>query len=96
MPCCVWLYPAQRTGADTVSVFDEAGHQIVTHTFEHLRQQSDKVTGKPNLSLADYIKPSTNNLIIWVVFTVSILVQKNWQNEYKAKVMIIQQFWFSL
>jgi 5-methyltetrahydrofolate--homocysteine methyltransferase len=28
------LYPAQRTGADTVSVFDETG-QNVTHTFEH-------------------------------------------------------------
>ncbi len=49
------LYPAQRTGADTVSVFDETA-QKVTHTFDHIRQQSDKVTGKPNLSLADFIE----------------------------------------
>ena len=37
VPCLV-LYPAQRTGADTVSVFDETA-QNVTYTFEQ-RQQS--------------------------------------------------------
>src|SRR5690606_9319774 len=38
------IYPANRVAADTVAVADEAGN--VTHSFEHLRQQSDKVTGK--------------------------------------------------
>jgi 5-methyltetrahydrofolate--homocysteine methyltransferase len=78
------LYPAQRTGADTVSVFDEAG-QTVTHTFEHLRQQSDKVTGKPNLSLADYIKPSEQPEDYLGGFTVSIFGAEELANEYKAK-----------
>ena len=78
------LYPAQRTGADSVSVFDEAG-QTVTHTFEHLRQQSDKVTGKPNLSLADYIKPSTTQQDYLGGFTVSIFGAEELANEYKAK-----------
>ncbi|MGE4316928.1 methionine synthase [Acinetobacter sp.] len=50
------IYPANRSGADTVQVFDETG-TTVTHTFEHIRQQSDKVTGKPNLSLADFVAP---------------------------------------
>ncbi len=79
------LYPAQRTGADTVSVFDEAG-QNVTHTFEHLRQQSDKVTGKPNLSLADLYqhrrKIKTDYLAVSLYPS---LVREELANEYKAK-----------
>ncbi|RXS98273.1 methionine synthase [Acinetobacter junii] len=78
------LYPAQRTGADTVSVFDESG-QHHTHTFEHVRQQSDKVTGKPNLSLADYIKPSEQPEDYLGGFTVSIFGAEELANEYKAK-----------
>ncbi len=78
------LYPAQRTGADTVSVFDEVG-QKVTHTFEHIRQQSDKVTGKPNLSLADFISTSTENTDYLGGFTVSIFGAEELANEYKAK-----------
>ncbi|MCH7305344.1 methionine synthase [Acinetobacter sp. NIPH 1869] len=78
------LYPAQRTGADTVSVFDEAG-QKVTHTFEHIRQQSDKVTGKPNLSLADFISTSKDHTDYLGGFTVSIFGAEELANEYKAK-----------
>jgi len=78
------LYPAQRTGADTVSVFDETA-QKVTHTFEHLRQQSDKVTGKPNLSLADFISTSKDNTDYIGGFTVSIFGAEELANEYKAK-----------
>lgn len=85
------MFPAQRTDADTVSVFDEAG-QNVTHTFEHLRQQSDKVTGKPNLSLADYIRADREQQDYLGGFTVSILVQKNWQMNTKPKVMTTLQF----
>ena len=78
------LYPAQRTAADTVSVFDEAG-QKVTHTFEHVRQQSDKVTGKPNLSLADFISTSKDNTDYLGGFTVSIFGAEELAIEYKAK-----------
>ncbi|EYD68358.1 pterin binding enzyme family protein [Acinetobacter baumannii 25493_10] len=78
------MFPAQRTDADTVSVFDEAG-QNVTHTFEHLRQQSDKVTGKPNLSLADYIRADREQQDYLGGFTVSIFGSEELANEYKAK-----------
>ncbi|RZF55705.1 methionine synthase [Acinetobacter halotolerans] len=78
------LYPAQRTGADTVSVFDETAQQL-THTFEHVRQQSDKVTGKPNLSLADFIKQSEQPEDYLGGFTVSIFGAEELANEYKAK-----------
>ena len=54
------IMPALRTGADTVSVYDkpinEGGQP--THVFEHLRQQSDKASGKPNYSLADFVAPA--------------------------------------
>lgn len=79
------LYPAKRTGADTVQVLDESG-QTVTHTFEHIRQQSDKVTGKPNLSLADYIAPADAHLEDYLGgFTVSIFGAEELSHEYKAK-----------
>jgi 5-methyltetrahydrofolate--homocysteine methyltransferase len=32
----------------------------VIQTLHHLRQQSDKVSGKPNYSLADFIAPKTS------------------------------------
>lgn len=77
------LYPAKRTNHDTVSVYDAQGN--VTHHFEHLRQQSDKVTGKPNLSLADYISPSERQTDYLGGFTVSIFGAEELANEYKAK-----------
>ena len=77
------IHPAKRTGNDTVSVYDEAGN--VTHRFEHLRQQSDKVTGKPNLSLADFISTSDNQTDHLGGFTVSIFGVEEMANEYKAK-----------
>lgn len=78
------IYPANRSGADTVQVFDETG-TTVTHTFEHIRQQSDKVTGKPNLSLADFVAPKDVTEDYLGGFTVSIFGAEELANEYKAK-----------
>lgn len=78
------LYPAKRTAADTVTVYDEQG--AATHHFEHLRQQSDKLTGKPNLSLADFIVTEENQAQDYLGgFTVSIFGAEELANEYKAK-----------
>ena len=78
------IYPAKRTGDDTVTVYDEQGN--MTHHFEHLRQQSDKVTGKPNLSLADFIMPESRQATDYLGgFTVSIFGAEELANEYKAK-----------
>ena len=55
---------------------------MVQH-FEHLRQQSDKVTGKPNYSLADFISPNGDDYLGG--FTVSIFGAEELANEYKAK-----------
>ncbi|OOR84604.1 methionine synthase [Moraxella canis] len=75
------LEKAKRTAADTVTVYDDHGN--AAHQFEHLRQQSDKVTGKPNYSLADFISPNGDDYLGG--FTVSIFGAEELANEYKAK-----------
>lgn len=77
------IHPAKRTGADTVTVYDEKGAE--THHFEHIRQQSDKVTGKPNLSLADFISTSDQNQDYLGGFTVSIFGAEEMAHEFKAQ-----------
>lgn len=77
------IYPANRVAADTVAVTDETGN--VTHSFEHLRQQSDKVTGKANYSLADFIAPKDVAQDYLGGFTVSIFGAEELSQEYKAK-----------
>lgn len=79
------IMPAQRTGADTVSIYDNepsAGGKL-THQFEHLRQQSDKVSGKPNYSLADFISTENNDYLGG--FAVSIFGAEELAEDYKAK-----------
>ncbi len=50
----IGFWPATRTGADTVTVFND--HH--TTQLEFLRQQVKKAADQPNLSLADFIKPA--------------------------------------
>ena len=78
------IYPANRSAADSVEVYSEDG-QSLTHTFHHIRQQSDKVTGKPNLSLADFVAPKGVAKDYLGGFTVSIFGAEEMANEYKAK-----------
>jgi 5-methyltetrahydrofolate--homocysteine methyltransferase len=78
------IYPANRSAADSVEVFNEDG-QSVTHTFHHIRQQSDKVTGKPNLSLADFVATKAQAEDYLGGFTVSIFGAEEMAHEYKAK-----------
>ncbi|OTG65549.1 methionine synthase [Acinetobacter silvestris] len=79
------IYPANRVAADSVSVFSDESRSTVTHTFEHIRQQSDKVTGKPNLSLADFVATADQAQDYLGGFTVSIFGAEEMAHEYKAK-----------
>ncbi len=74
------LSPARRIAPDTVAVYDG---NTQTHAFEHLRQQSDKASGKPNYSLADFIAPNKQDYLGG--FTVSIFGAEELANDYKAK-----------
>ena len=84
------LMPARRTGADTVTVYDNDPEQNgqPTHQFEHLRQQSDRskegASGKPNFSLADFISPSKAHTDYLGGFTVSIVGTEALAEKYKA------------
>ncbi|AQA18918.1 methionine synthase [Halioglobus japonicus] len=53
----IGFWPAQRNGADDITLYrDEARSEVLT-TLHHLRQQTEKPGAKPNLSLADYVAP---------------------------------------
>ncbi len=75
------LEKAQRIAPDTVAVYNQ--NDVETYRFEHLRQQSDKVTGKPNYSLADFISPKDNDYLGG--FTVSIFGADELSSDYKAR-----------
>jgi len=54
----VGFWPAARAGSDDIEVYADESRTEVIGTFHHLRQQTEKPTGKYNASLADYIAPT--------------------------------------
>jgi 5-methyltetrahydrofolate--homocysteine methyltransferase len=56
----IGFLPANRTGADTVTLYGPADEPVMK--LEFLRQQLSKAAGQPNLSLADFIAPSETGL----------------------------------
>ncbi|MDQ8035976.1 MAG: methionine synthase [Pedobacter sp.] len=57
----IGLWPAARTGADDTAIYKDESRSEVLATLHHLRQQSDKVSGKPNYSLADFVAPAESS-----------------------------------
>lgn len=53
----IGFWNATKTAPDTVTIYDEQGKEI--QRLEFLRQQIKKAQGQPNLSLADFISPSS-------------------------------------
>jgi 5-methyltetrahydrofolate--homocysteine methyltransferase len=65
----IGFWPANSNGKDSVSLL---GNNGPVH-LEFLRQQSKKAAGQPNLSLSDFIAPSTTNLQDYIgAFAVTI------------------------
>jgi 5-methyltetrahydrofolate--homocysteine methyltransferase len=58
----VGFWPAARMGKDDIKLFSDESRQRPIATLHHLRQQTDKPNGKPNLSLADYVAPEGSSL----------------------------------
>jgi 5-methyltetrahydrofolate--homocysteine methyltransferase len=56
------LFPATRTGPDTLTVYADESRSQIIETFEFLRQQGKKGSGVPNLSLADFVATSESGL----------------------------------
>jgi len=57
----IGFWPAAQVNDDDVVVYADESRQTVLTTLHHLRQQSDKVSGKPNYSLADFVAPESSN-----------------------------------
>jgi 5-methyltetrahydrofolate--homocysteine methyltransferase len=51
----IGFWPANQVNDDDIELFDEAGESKAL--LHHLRQQEEKPDDKPNLSLADFVKP---------------------------------------
>ncbi|TKB62098.1 MAG: methionine synthase [Nitrospira sp.] len=50
------LFPASSVG-DDIELYQDTSRKTVLNTIHHLRQQSEKPAGQPNLALADYVAP---------------------------------------
>jgi 5-methyltetrahydrofolate--homocysteine methyltransferase len=53
----VGFWPANQVNSDDIAVFNPDNVEEQISTLHHLRQQTDKPSGKPNYSLADFIAP---------------------------------------
>ena len=51
------LWPANRVGEDDIAIYDSNDSSQTLATLSHIRQQTKKVDGKPNYSLADFVAP---------------------------------------
>ena len=58
----IGFWPAARVGGDDVAVYADEDRSETIATLHHLRQQIEKVDGKPNFSLADFIAPQETGL----------------------------------
>ncbi|MBT7719799.1 MAG: methionine synthase, partial [Halieaceae bacterium] len=58
----IGFWPAARKGSDDVELFSDESRGETLATLHHLRQQTDKPGGKPNLSLADYVAPEGSGI----------------------------------
>ncbi len=54
----IGFFPANSVG-DDIEVYNDETRETVLTTFRMLRQQIQKTTAKPNLSLADYVAPKS-------------------------------------
>ncbi|MBY4678769.1 methionine synthase [Marinobacterium arenosum] len=56
----VGLFPANATDKDDIELYTDESRTEVLTTLHHLRQQTEKVAGKPNLCLSDFIAPKSS------------------------------------
>ncbi|MGE8043233.1 methionine synthase [Pseudomonas monteilii] len=58
------FWPANQVADDDIEVYDAEGQTLAT--LHHLRQQTIKPDGKPNLSLADFVAPKDSGVTDYV------------------------------
>jgi 5-methyltetrahydrofolate--homocysteine methyltransferase len=62
----IGFWPAARSEGDDILVYADERRTDVLATLHHLRQQSEKPNGKPNLSLADFIAPRESGVADYI------------------------------
>ncbi len=53
----IGFWPANRVGHDDIYIYEDEARQQVRAVLCHVRQQTSKTNGRPNLSLADFVAP---------------------------------------
>ncbi len=53
----IGFWPANRVGSDDIHVYEDEARQQTRAVLSHVRQQTAKSNGRPNLSLADFVAP---------------------------------------
>jgi 5-methyltetrahydrofolate--homocysteine methyltransferase len=56
------LFPANSVDHDDIELYNDASRSDVITTLHHLRQQTEKVDGKPNMCLTDFIAPKESGV----------------------------------
>jgi 5-methyltetrahydrofolate--homocysteine methyltransferase len=51
------IWPANTVGQDDIAIYSDETRTEIVARLHHLRQQTDKPNGKPNLCLSDFIAP---------------------------------------
>ena len=79
------FWPAQQVAHDDIQLFDPQGEPLAL--LHHLRQQTIKPEGKPNLSLADFVAPADSGKTDYVggFITSAGIGAEELAKEYEAK-----------
>jgi 5-methyltetrahydrofolate--homocysteine methyltransferase len=66
------LFPAAQINGDDIEIYADESRSEVLMTWQNLRQQNIKPSGRPNLCLADFVAPKASGVEDWVgAFAVS-------------------------
>jgi 5-methyltetrahydrofolate--homocysteine methyltransferase len=83
----IGFWPAAQINDDDIEVYKDESRSEVLSTLHHLRQQTDKPNGKPNLSLADFVAPKGTKIQDYIggfVVTAGLGVEKLAEDYEKA------------
>ncbi|APZ41809.1 methionine synthase [Acidihalobacter ferrooxydans] len=58
----IGFFPANRVGEDDIALYTDDTRSEVLTTLHHLRQQTERPSGKPNRCLADFVAPADSGL----------------------------------
>ena len=85
----VGLFPAHSIEGDSIELyFDEKDKEVLT-TLHFLRQQAQYAAGKPNLSLADLVAPTGNELTDYIGLLVYRSEEKKLSSEHMELLLMM-------